>query len=65
MAGSSFGGGTFGVPFLPRILRFFCYLKNFKGYFLFSCLFGCGSNPRGGSFLIFNAWIARMRKSEL
>ena len=33
MAGSSFGGGTLGVPFLPRILRFFCYLKNFKAIF--------------------------------
>ena len=63
-AGGSFGGGTLGAPFLSRILRFFCcYVTNFKGYFLFGCLFGCGSNLRRGSFITFilrgvHAWCA-------
>ena len=48
------GGGTYGTPFLPRILCLFCcYVTNFKGYFLFSYLFKCNCNLCNGFFTIF------------
>ena len=51
-------------PFFLEFSVFFCcYVTNFKGYFLFGCLFGCGSNLRRGSFITFilrgvHAWCA-------